>query len=123
VHLQLHVIARGDDSHVGDVLVMDEYVGARRLRLHAIVEEAVAGSRLVWRLKAGVRLPVWLSLEFDGGVDRVLITHRIHAGWSGWGRLFDPLWRLYLSPAFASAMDAHVHEEFRALRARLHPAP
>lgn len=120
VHLRLHIVSRGI-GHVGDVLYMDEYVGSRRVRLSAVVVEAVPGERLVWRLKAGVRLPVWLSLEFVDGAAGVTVTHRIRAGWAGRGRIFDPILRLYFSRRFAAAMDAHVRAEFRRLRDRLRP--
>lgn len=123
VHLRFHLVSRGVSGHVGDVLRMDEYVGSRRVRLSAVVVEAVPGERLVWQLKAAVRLPVWLSLEFVDGAAGVTVTHRIRAGWAGRGRIFDPLLRLYFSRRFAAAMDAHVHTEFRRLRERLHPAP
>lgn len=121
VHLELHPLSRAD-GHVGDVVLMDEYVGSRRLRLKAIVVEAAPGKRLVWRFKAGIRLPVWLSLDFADATDGVTIVHRIRAGWTGWARLLDPVFRLYLSRSFAAALDAHVRTEFRLLRERLHPA-
>jgi hypothetical protein len=102
---------------------MNEYVGARRVRLMGIVVEAVSGKRLVWQLKAGIRLPVWLSLEFADATDGVTITHRIRAGWTGWGRHLDPIFRLYFSRSFAAALDAHVRTEFRLLGERLRAAP
>lgn len=122
VHLQFHTVSRAN-GHVGDVVFMNEYVGARRVRLSGIVVEATAGKRLVWQFKAGIRLPVWLSLDLADAAGGVTITHCIRAGWSGWGRLFDPLFRLYFSRRFAAAMDAHVHTEFRLFRDRLRPAP
>lgn len=122
VHLRFHIVTRGV-GHVGDVLHMDEYVGTRRVRLSAVVVAAVPGERLVWQLIAGVRLPVWLSLELVDGAAGVTVTHRIRAGWAGRGRIFDPILRLYFSRRFAAAMDEHVRTEFRRLRDRLHPSP
>lgn len=117
-HLQLHVLARGND-HVGDVVFMDEYIGKRRVRMTGVVVEAVPGKKLVWRLRKGVRLPVWLALELtdhDGGVR---LRHTIRAGLSGVGRVLDPLFRFYFSRGFAAAMDEHVRTEFPLLRDRL----
>ncbi len=43
-HLELHVLEHGSgDDHVGDVVLMDEYVGSRRVRMVGEVIEAVAG--------------------------------------------------------------------------------
>jgi len=64
---------------------------------------------------------VWLSLDFADVTDGVMISHRIRAGWAGWGRLVDPFFRLYFSRSFAAALDAHVREEFRLLGERLRP--
>ena len=115
-HLQLHIRERGGDDHVGDVIYMDEYVGKRRLRMSAIVTEAVPGKKLVWRLKRGLRLPARLYLEledYDGGV---AITHTIRAGFRGAGRVLDPALKLVLSEAFARDMDEHARTEFPRLR-------
>lgn len=122
VHLQFHRRAAGGTDHVGDVVFMDELIGSRHVRMAAVVVEAEPAKKLVWQMKKGIRLPVRLSLELtdrDGGVT---IRHTITAGWSGVGRLFDPLFRRYFSPRFAVAMDKHVRTEFPLLRDRLHTA-
>ena len=43
-HLRMHLITRGRD-HIGDLVLMDEYVGRRRLRLTGVVRGAVPGRR------------------------------------------------------------------------------
>ena len=114
-HLQLHALERGPD-HVGDVIYMDEYVGMRRLRMTALVTEAIRPRKLTWQLKKGLLLPAWLSLEFqdrDGGVK---ITHTTRAGLRGVGRILDPLLRLAFSKRFARELDEHVRTEFPRLR-------
>lgn len=121
VHLAFHTLARGD-GHVGDVVRMDEYIGARRVRLAGVVVAATPGRRLAWQLQAGIRLPVWVSLDLADTGDGVAITHRLRAGWAGPGRVVDPLLRLYFSRGFAAAMDDHVRAEFQRLRELLHPA-
>ena len=115
IHLQLHRLEHHAD-HVGDVIYMDEYVGTRRLRMKGIVVEALPGKRLVWQLKRVIRLPARLELQltdYDGGV---AITHTTRAGFSGAGRMLDPLVRLYFSEQFARALDEHVKTEFPLLR-------
>jgi hypothetical protein len=70
---------------------MDEYIGQHRVRMLAIVVQVVPGQKIVWQLRKGVRLPVWLTFELaerDGGVD---LRHTITAGFRGVGRGLDPL--------------------------------
>ena len=120
VHLQLHPLAAGRTDHFGETVFMDEFIGSRRVRMDALVAAIEPGRKLVWQMKKGVRLPVWLTLELAGSDDGVAIRHTITAGWRGVGRVFDPLFRLYFTPAFA-AMDRHAHTEFPRLRDLLHP--
>lgn len=122
-HLEFHVLARSSrGDHVGDVVLMDEYVGSTRVRMVAEVTEAVPGEKIVWQLRLGrVRTPVRLSLVVTTGEDGVALCHTITAGWSGVGRWLDPLWRLYFSKSFAHAMDRHAHTEFPLLGNLLQP--
>ena len=119
-HLRFHTLKRGPgEDHVGDTVLMDEYVGKRRVRLSGVVVEAVPDKKIVWQLRKGVILPVRLSIELldrDGGV---ALRHTISAGFRGFGRILDPLLRLYFSPGFAAAMDHHANTEFALLGERL----
>jgi len=75
------------------------------------------------QMKKGLQLPVWLTMDLqdkDGGVD---VTHAIRAGYEGAGQVLDPLFRLYLSPSFCTAMDEHATTEFQRLGPMLHSAP
>jgi hypothetical protein len=110
-HHQLHPVARGPD-HVGDVIYMDEHIGRRRLRMTGIVEEAVRGRRIAWRLKRGIKLPARLVLDLHEEGDAVAITHTVRIGSSGPGRMFDPLLRALARRGFAQALDQHVLTEF-----------
>lgn len=122
-HLELHVLAPGArDDHVGDIVLMDEYIGSRRVRMAGEVIEVVPGEKIVWQFRpGGVRMPVRLTLELRALERGVHLRHAITAGWSGRGRVLDPLWRLYFSRSFAGAMDRHVHTEFPLMRELLHP--
>ena len=43
-HLEMHVLEHGPgDDHVGDIVLMDEYIGSRRVRMVGEVIEAVPG--------------------------------------------------------------------------------
>jgi hypothetical protein len=122
VHLHFHSLS-GPGGQVGDLVVMDEYIGERRVRLEAVVVDAVPGTRLEWQFHAGLRLPAWLSLDLEDADGGVTVTHRLRLGWAGRGRLLDPLLRLYFSPRFVAALDAHVRIEFHRLGERLPSAP
>jgi hypothetical protein len=117
-HLQLHALGRAT-AGVGDVMVMDEYVGRRRLRLRAVVEALEPGRRVGWRFRLVVPLPVRLSLELSPVPGGVSVRHTITAGWQGIGRVLDPLLRLYFTPRFTAALDEHVRTEFPLLRDHL----
>jgi hypothetical protein len=118
IHLHLHP-TKGAGDQVGDQIYMDEFIGPRRVRMTAIVVEASRPGKLAWQLKKWVKLPAHLDLEladYEGGV---AITHTITAGFTGPGRILDPLLRLFLSRGFAAAMDEHARTEFPLLRDRL----
>ena len=102
VHLQLHPLERHPD-HVGDVIYMDEYVGARRLRMKGVVIDALPGRRLVWQLKKVIRLPARVELELRDHDAGVAITHTTRAGFRAAGRLLDPLFRLLLLRAIRAS--------------------
>ena len=114
-HLQLHSVGRATGG-VGDVVVMNEFVGERRLRLRGVVEAVEPGRRLVWRFRKLVPLPARLSLELTPVPGGVSVRHTITAGWPGIGRALDPLLRLYFTPRFTADLDAHVRTEFPLLR-------
>ena len=116
-HLHLHPI-KGAGGHIGDRIYMDEYIGTRRVRMTVIVLDAVRPKKLVWQLKKLVKLPVRLELELAGYEGGVAITHTIRAGFTGPGRILDPLVRLFFSSRFAEAMDDHARTEFPMLRDR-----
>ena len=117
-HHELHLLRRGPvGGHLHDVVLMDEHIGHRHVRLAAEVIESIPGQRIVWRLRLGsLSLPCRVTLTLCTHGQEVDVRHTIDAGWSGPGRLVDPLWRLYLSRSFARDMDDHVRTEFPLLR-------
>jgi hypothetical protein len=117
-HHVFHVVKRATrEDHVGDVVLMDEHVGSRRIRMDMEVVEAVPGEKIVWLMgRWRIHLPIRLTLVLQNQEHGVLLRHVITAGWSGRGRVIDPLWRLYFSESFAAAMDQHARTEFRLLR-------
>ena len=121
-HLQLHAVGHSAGT-VGDTVLMDEFIGRRRLRLRGTVEAVEPGRRIVWRLRKIIPLPARLSLVLSPTPDGVMIRHAITAGWQRIGRVLDPLLRLYFTPRFTADLDAHVHTEFPLLRDYLRKRP
>ncbi|OQA93346.1 MAG: hypothetical protein BWY25_03108 [Chloroflexi bacterium ADurb.Bin222] len=62
MHLAFHTLTRRPGD-VGNTVLMDEWVGSRRIKLHGSVTQVVPGRRIVWQFKQLVRLPARLSLE------------------------------------------------------------
>jgi uncharacterized protein YndB with AHSA1/START domain len=113
-HLAFHTTKRlpGD---LGNHVYFDEYIGERRFKLQGVVVEVVPGKRIVWQMKMFFRLPAWLILALDDRKEGVVITHIIKAGFTGIGRLFDPLLKLVLSQDFERDLQEHAHIEFNRL--------
>jgi hypothetical protein len=118
-HLQYHTLRRvpGD---VGNVIYFEEFVGTRHERTKAVVVDLSPGRRLVFQMKRGIRLPIWLELELQDDARGVTITQRVRAGFGGIGRVLDPLLRLYFSPEYHQALDEHARTELPMLRDLLH---
>ncbi|MCV7079001.1 hypothetical protein [Mycobacterium szulgai] len=122
-HLEFHLLKHGTGGdHVGDLVLMDEYVGSRRVRMLGEVIDAVPAERIAWQLRRGrLRLPVRVTLALSTAGQEVRVRHTVTVGWTAHGRWLDPLWRLYFSRCFAGAMDRHVRTEFLLMRHLLHP--
>ena len=114
-HLQFHVVRAGGPDHRGDVVRMDEFIGSRRLRMSAVVTGTVPGRQIVWRMGGRIPLPVRLTLDLSDRPGGAAVRHTITAGFTGIGRVLDPLLRLYFDDRFVTAMDAHAQQEFQRL--------
>ena len=113
-HLAFHTTRRFADD-VGNLVYFDEYVGERRLKLHGVVVACVPGKEIVWQLKKLVRMPAWLALEFADTESGVVVVHTIKAGFAGFGKLLDPILRLYLTGGFERDLEQHARIEFTKL--------
>lgn len=114
-HLAFHELGHSAGD-MGRRLLMDEFVGRRRVRLAAVVVEAEASRLIVWQLEKGVRLPVWVRFELVDDPQGVSVTHTILAGYVGRAAVFDNAMRLFFDEVFARDMDDHVRTEFPKLR-------
>jgi hypothetical protein len=113
-HIENHTTRRFP-GNVGNLMYFDEYVGKRRLKFEGVVVKCIPGKEIVWQMKKVVRLPARLVLEFDDDDEGVVITHTIRAGFTGLGKLLDPLLRLYLTRGFEKDLEEHAHLEFPKL--------
>jgi hypothetical protein len=116
-HTRFHVVRRDSStSPTGDVVVMDERVGRRRLRFHGVVRVAEPGRRIVWQLRKVVTAPAWLDVTLCDIPSGTRVEHTLRLGFSGLlGTLTDPLIRLYFTDEFANALTAHAKTEFLLL--------
>ncbi len=113
-HLAFHTTQRFPHD-LGNRVYFDEYVGKRRLRFKAVISAITPGRKIVWQMVKGFKLPVWLTLQATDKRDGVLVTHTVSAGFSGIGRLLDPLVRLYFSEEFVAELHRHANTEFHKL--------
>ncbi len=112
-HLAFHTLG---GVGVGQRLLMDEYVGRRRMRLAAVVTEAERGRRIVWQLEKVVRLPVWVRFDLVDDPQGLIVTHTLRAGFEGPAAMFDGWLRLVFDARFAQDLDEHVRIEFPRLQ-------
>lgn len=113
-HLQWHTVA-GPHATLGSTVRCDEWVGRRRLRFDAVITSLVENARIVWRMKRGVRLPAWLTIDLRPEGQDVVLTHSLRVGFAGVGRLLDPLFRVALGRRFDVELDEHARTEFPML--------
>ena len=113
-HLAFHTIRRvpGD---LGSLVLFDEYVGKRRLRFVGVVVENVPGKKVAWQMKKVIKLPGWLILNFADNSEGVTITHELAVGFTGVGRILDPLLRVFLPKSFERELAEHARIEFQKL--------
>ena len=113
-HLAFHTIQRYPNE-IGNIVYFDEYVGKTRLKFKGIITDYVPGQRVIWQMILGVKLPAWLEIECWEQSKRLHIIHTLTAGFSGIGKILDPLLRIYLSEDFRVELDEHAHTEFPML--------
>ena len=113
-HLQFHIVKRGEDNHLGDVVFMDECLGEnRRLTFFAVVITANRPNKIEWQMKkAGFRLPAVVELNLQDSDDGVKLKHETRIGYLGIGKLFDPFIRLYFNKSFQEALEEHCKVEW-----------
>jgi hypothetical protein len=113
-HFSFHTIKRNPNNN-GNLVFFDEMVGKRRLKFTAVIIKLITDKEIVWQMKKLVMLPAWLSLKFDETKDGLIITHKLSVGFNGFGKIFDPILKLYLNDKFEKDLAAHAETEFKRL--------
>ena len=114
VHLAFHTI-KHYPGNIGNLVYFDEFIGKRRIKFTARISELISGKRVVYQLRFFVNLPAWIMLDFNDMPEGVKITHILRLGYPGFGRLFDPLLRLFFTKNFQKDLEEHAVAEFRLL--------
>lgn len=116
-HLRFHVRrTHPRTSPIGDRIVMEEYVGDRRLRFRGVVRAAEPSRRILWQFGAGGLAPAWLDIRLHETAGGTRVDHILRLGWEGRaGRAADALLRRWFTPAFADALTVHATTEFPLL--------
>ena len=115
-HFHLHTV-KGTPGTIGSVVFLDEMVGSRHVRVTCDLTYLVRGKTLVWHLRRLLfRLPVRLVFRLQDDEVGVQIEQSIQAGYSGFARFLDPVFRLFFPESFAAAKDEHVRTEFLKLK-------
>jgi len=113
-HLQFHIVKHGDESHLGDIVFMDENLGKnRRLAFFAIVITANHPNKIEWQMKkAGLKLPAVVALEVHDSDEGIKLKHELRIGYTGIRKILDPFIRLYFTKSFRQALEEHCKIEW-----------
>ena len=117
-HFEFHIVKRGQENHLGDLIYYDETLGTakHRLKFYAVVTVADRPNRVVFQMrKFGLNLPGFLELEFIDTDDGLALKHEVRIGWRGLGRVIDPILRLFFNRAFFEALEGHCDREWLCL--------
>jgi len=117
-HFRFHITKRGKENHVDDKVFFDEKIGPNhRLRFHAFVLSAKRPNRIIWQMtKFGIRLPAFLELRLIDSSDGVVIEHELKVGYKRFfGKMLDPVIKLYLTKPFQDALEDHCKTEWPKL--------
>jgi hypothetical protein len=113
-HLGFHTIRRYPHD-LGNSVSFDEYIGERRLRFEGMETEIIPGKKITWQMRKAIKLPGWLELSFEDGTKKVRIIHTLRVGFTGAGRILDPMFRLFFTKEFENALEVHAQTEFHKL--------
>lgn len=101
---------------IGNIIYSEQILGGHLDIGGSIIRKLVPPTEMHYQVRRlGMSIPVRFTLRFHQVGDDVRIDHIIEAGFSGLGRILDPVFRAILSERYDAIMDDHVHEEFHRL--------
>ncbi|TGK46668.1 hypothetical protein [Leptospira bouyouniensis] len=113
-HLVWHTVKKFP-GNTGNLIYSEQMFGGHLEKGHSVIKKLVPYNEMHFQVIRGIRVPVWYTLKFDDIPGGVRVTHLVFGGFNGIGKIFDPLFRLYLSEAYNAELDPHVIEEFHRL--------
>ncbi len=122
VHIQKHPIKKGGPDHIGDVIYAFEHVGKHTIEVTMKVTEYIPEKILKFRVKMGIAgslVPVYLHVETMDMPEGVHLLNRFSLGWSGIGRILDPVIGFFFPKELRDAMDEHVATEWPLIAASI----
>jgi hypothetical protein len=116
-HHKFHVVKRNKNTPVGDLIYFDQHIGTKyRLKFYATIRIADNPKHILFQMrKFGIDLPGYLDLKFCDTADGLILIETIRIGFNGFGKLVDPVIRLFFSKSFFSEMNNHHKREWVSL--------
>jgi len=116
-HYEFHLVSHSDKSPVNDLLYFDQNIGNKyRLKFYAIIKEANNPNRIVFQMhKFGMNLPGYLELDFLDTAEGLLLTETLRIGLNGFGRVCDPIIKIFFGNRFFEVFRVHHKREWQNL--------
>jgi len=116
-HHQYHIVKRGKNSPVGDVVFFDQHISPKhRLKSYAKVVVANRPNEIVVQCKKmKLNVPVYVRLKFTDTENGLLLEEELRAGYKGIGKIFDPLFAIFIGRKFREALTLHHEKEWKEL--------
>lgn len=116
-HHEFHIVKHSARTPIGDLVFFDQHIGKKhRLRFYATIRVAEKPKHILYQMRRfGIDLPGYLELELCDTADGLVLTETIHIGYNDFGKLLDPVIRLFFSKSFFKEMNEHHKREWANL--------
>ena len=114
VHIKFHTL-KHSNKVLGNKVYFDEYVGKKRLKFKAIISDYQPNYCIEYQMIKGVKLPIWLRMEFTQQGSEIEVMHAIKVGFSGWFKSVNYLISPFITKKFVMDLENHAEEEFNRL--------
>jgi len=116
-HHQYHVVKCGKNRPVGNIVFFDQHISPKhRLKSYAKVIIADRPHEMTVQVRRmGINLPMFVSLKFTDTEKGLLLEEELRAGYKGMGKIFDPLFTIFVGKKFRDALTMHHEKEWKEL--------